>query len=178
MTVQRTLHVLFPEVTAKWEFRLDDDTDLDRKILQYFIWSLPWPNCQGLSPRDIKRMERASVVVAFQPPWILSPQDIKEFARCRSVSPIRSDSNHTQWAAKWQFPAYRALGNAFAIDELRSEERAWAKVHLLARMCQDFAEKSSYGIPVSSGTLRGLFWHHTINGYLACSPKVRSWNTM
>ncbi|KAK7467104.1 hypothetical protein VKT23_004164 [Stygiomarasmius scandens] len=110
MTVQRTLHVLFPEVTAKWEFRLDDDTDLDRKILQYFIWSLPWPNSQGLSPRDIKRMERASVVVAFQPPWILSPQDIKEFARCRS------------------FPAYRALGNAFAIDELRSEERAWAKL--------------------------------------------------
>ncbi|KAF5365751.1 hypothetical protein D9758_003303 [Tetrapyrgos nigripes] len=108
-TVQRTLHVLYPD-TSKWVFKLDDDNDLDRKILQHFTWTLPWLEYQGLSADDISRIERASVVVAFQPPWILSPQDIKEFARCRS------------------FPAYRAPGNAFAIEDLRSEERAWAKL--------------------------------------------------
>jgi hypothetical protein len=90
MTVQRTLHILFPEVTSKWVFKLDDDNDLDRKIFQYFIWTLPWLENQGISVDDINRIERASVIVAFQPPWILSPQDIKEFARCRSVSPMRS----------------------------------------------------------------------------------------
>ncbi|KAJ6496653.1 hypothetical protein C8R47DRAFT_973464 [Mycena vitilis] len=103
MTVQRTIHILYPE-SYPWEFRLCDDDGNDRKMFQYFIWSGPIPHEEMALDIDHK-----SVLVAFQPPWILSEQDIKEFSQCRS------------------FPPFRVPGNAFP-TRLESKERLWAKI--------------------------------------------------
>ncbi|KAJ7658722.1 hypothetical protein DFH06DRAFT_1327289 [Mycena polygramma] len=103
MTVQRTIHILYPD-SYPWEFRLCDDDDNDRKMFQYFMWSGPVPH-EGMA-LDI---DHKSVLVAFQPPWILSEQDIKEFSQCRS------------------FPPFRVPGNAFP-TRLESKERLWAKI--------------------------------------------------
>ncbi|KAJ7774799.1 hypothetical protein B0H16DRAFT_74878 [Mycena metata] len=107
MTVQRIMHLLYPE-TRRWGFSLNDDNDSDRKIFQYFVWSLPAPE-EGIAPAMLAEIGRKSIVVAFQPPWILSEQDIKEFSQCRS------------------FPPYRLPGNAFPTG-LESKERLWAKI--------------------------------------------------
>ncbi|KAJ7109350.1 hypothetical protein C8R44DRAFT_284984 [Mycena epipterygia] len=106
MTVQRTIHLLYPE-TRSWGFILNDENDSDRKIFQYFMWSLS-PQ-EEMTPARVAEIGRKSVVVAFQPPWILSEQDIKEFSQCRS------------------FPPFRVPGNAFPTP-LESKERLWAKI--------------------------------------------------
>ncbi|KAJ7172503.1 hypothetical protein C8R46DRAFT_1161910 [Mycena filopes] len=107
MTVQRIIHLLYPETRA-WGFTLNDENDNDRKIFQYFVWSLPTTE-EGMGAAMLAEIGRKSIVVAFQPPWILSEQDIKEFSECRS------------------FPPFRAPGNAFP-KELDSRERLWAKL--------------------------------------------------
>ncbi|KAJ7940665.1 hypothetical protein B0H13DRAFT_2226032 [Mycena leptocephala] len=107
MTVQRTIHLLYPE-TRPWGFILGDENDSDRKIFQYFMWTLSAPD-EAMAPARLAEIGRRSVVVAFQPPWILSEQDIKEFSQCRS------------------FPPFRVPGNAFP-TELESKERLWAKI--------------------------------------------------
>ncbi|KAJ7275365.1 hypothetical protein B0H12DRAFT_1199468 [Mycena haematopus] len=106
MTVQRVMHILYP-ATQSWGFFLCDENDNDRKIFQYFMWSLP-PD-EGRAPETPTHVGRKSIVVAFQPPWILSEQDIKEFSKCRS------------------FPPFRMPGNAFPTP-LESKERLWGKI--------------------------------------------------
>ncbi|KAJ7632591.1 hypothetical protein FB45DRAFT_508821 [Roridomyces roridus] len=107
MTVQRAIHVVYPE-TRPWAFVLSDENDEDRKLFQYFMWTLPLSEEETTQERLVE-VGRRSVVVAFQPPWILSEQDIKEFAECRS------------------FPPFRVPGNAFPTP-LESKERLWAKI--------------------------------------------------
>jgi hypothetical protein len=92
MTVQRTIHLLYPE-TRPWGFILGDENDSDRKIFQYFMWTLSAPD-EAMAPARLAEIGRRSVVVAFQPPWILSEQDIKEFSQCRSVC------NHARFLIK------------------------------------------------------------------------------
>jgi len=106
MTVQRIIHLLYP-ATQRWGFFLCDGNDSDRKIFQFFMWSRP-PN-EGMSPEELVKIGNKSIVVAFQPPWILSEQDIKEFSQCRS------------------FPPFRVPGNAFPTP-LESKERLWGKI--------------------------------------------------
>ncbi|KAJ7709933.1 hypothetical protein B0H17DRAFT_1191069 [Mycena rosella] len=107
MTVQRTIHLLYPE-TRPWGFILSDENDSDRKIFQYFMWTLS-PLDEQMPPARLAEIGHKSVVVAFQPPWILSEQDIREFSQCRS------------------FPPFRVPGNAFP-TLLESKERLWAKI--------------------------------------------------
>lgn len=83
MTVQRAIHLLYPD-TDQWGFTLNDENDQDRKLFQNFIWTLRNPESTG-PQATMKRIGMRSVVVAFQPPWILSEQDLKEFSECRSV---------------------------------------------------------------------------------------------
>lgn len=83
MTVQRAMHLLYP-TTRPWAFFLCDDNDNDRKIFQYFMWSLP-PSEEAMTQEKLAQIGRKSVVIAFQPPWILSERDIYEFSQCRSV---------------------------------------------------------------------------------------------
>ncbi|KAF9069660.1 hypothetical protein BDP27DRAFT_1222193 [Rhodocollybia butyracea] len=108
MTVQRIIHLLKP-TTQNWSFSLADDREVDRKIFQYYMWSLPDRTLERLDENSRRAAQYASVVVAFQPPWILSMQDIKEFAKCRS------------------FPPFREPGNAFP-SRLNSTHRLWAKL--------------------------------------------------
>jgi len=74
-TVQSIVHLLYPQ-TRKGRFILTRSQDEDADIFQHFTWSttdFAQPDC------------RNSAVIAFQPPWILSEQDIREFSECRSV---------------------------------------------------------------------------------------------
>ncbi|CAK5277427.1 unnamed protein product, partial [Mycena citricolor] len=81
MTVQRIIHLIFPD-TLSWEFRLETDFDVDGKLFRQFVWTKTLPEEETI-PAEVSRK---SLVVAFQPPWILSEQDIKDFAACRTVS--------------------------------------------------------------------------------------------
>ncbi|KAJ7343511.1 hypothetical protein DFH08DRAFT_229263 [Mycena albidolilacea] len=107
MTVQRAMHLLYP-ATRPWAFFLCDDNDNDRKIFQYFMWSLP-PSEEAMTQEKLAQIGRKSVVIAFQPPWILSERDIYEFSQCRS------------------FPPFRVPGNAYPTN-LESKERLWGKI--------------------------------------------------
>ncbi|KAF9267773.1 hypothetical protein L218DRAFT_954968 [Marasmius fiardii PR-910] len=109
-TVQRTMHLLHPEL-KKWQFFLPDDyhSPGDIGIFQHFMWSPSVEETRRLNPAELRAAERKQVVVAFQPPWVLSPQDMKAFVRCRS------------------YPTYRAPGHIYPTD-LQSEERLWGKL--------------------------------------------------
>lgn len=86
MTVQRTLHLLFPEQTANWNFSLVDDAeDRDRKVYQHFLWSFSGEGKPTVFT-PLGNISRYPLVVAFQPPWILSAQDMLEFSECRAAS--------------------------------------------------------------------------------------------
>ncbi|KAF8628442.1 hypothetical protein AX15_003958 [Amanita polypyramis BW_CC] len=110
MTIQRTLHLIHP-ASRPWSFSLQDSTDKDRDIFRYFTWNYQahphtLEEVYGITRRDIGRY---SVVLAFQPPWVLSYQDLKEFSGCRS------------------FPPYLLPGNAFPTS-FESKDRLWAKL--------------------------------------------------
>lgn len=98
--VQHVVHFLCPQ-SKGWRFILGNDCDGDESIFQYFTWST--------MDLDSPMNARNSAIIAFQPPWILSEQDMREFSECRS------------------FPPFRKLGNAFPIS-LQSKERLWAKI--------------------------------------------------
>ena len=80
-TVQDVVHLLYPQ-SRGWRFNLGNDCDGDEHIFRYFTWSTT-----GLDSA------MNSAVIAFQPPWILSEQDIKEFSECRSVSTVACTPN-------------------------------------------------------------------------------------
>ncbi|PFH54379.1 hypothetical protein AMATHDRAFT_135346 [Amanita thiersii Skay4041] len=112
MTIQRALHLIHGPSNF-WGFSLHDDNDKDRNIFQHFHWgwSLPQNEDLGGSEDTVskRRIGRHSVVIAFQPPWVLSHQDITEFSQCRS------------------FPPYLLPGNAFPTS-FESKHRLWAKL--------------------------------------------------
>lgn len=86
VTVQRILHLINSR-TERWGFKRTHDTSSDRDLLQYFLWSkLEGPASTPLT-QDMRLMiQNKSVIVAYQPPWVLSPHDMKQFANCE-VSP-------------------------------------------------------------------------------------------
>ncbi|KAF5391435.1 hypothetical protein D9757_001914 [Collybiopsis confluens] len=108
MTVQRIIHLLHPD-THTWSFELMEERDLDRKILRYYMWTVPEDVIERVSEEHRRSIQKSSVVVAFQPPWVLSTQDIKEFASCSS------------------FPPFIQPGNAYP-TQLNSTHRLWAKI--------------------------------------------------
>lgn len=77
-TVQSAMHAAFPEAMNNYRFYLVNDLqDLDKDLFRVASWS----------KRD-SGMTR--LVIAFQPPWILSDKDITMFQECASV---RTDMN-------------------------------------------------------------------------------------
>jgi hypothetical protein len=122
-TVQSTIHINYPSL-LDWRFNLINDLqDPDKDIYQYFCWST---DLHGTPDPDGGN----ALLVAFQPPWILSDQDIKEFSECRSVC-----HNRISHACSYghiisrtpQFPPYRQAGNVYPTT-LDSQHRVWAKV--------------------------------------------------
>ncbi|TFK42607.1 hypothetical protein BDQ12DRAFT_676485 [Crucibulum laeve] len=99
--VQDVLHLAFPE-TREWSFQWNDTSEPDSHIFQHFTWT---PS----ESYDPALAQTRSVVVAVQPPWILSDMDFKQFARCKT------------------FPPCRASGTAFSTP-LQSHHRVWAKL--------------------------------------------------
>ncbi|KAJ6548199.1 hypothetical protein DFH09DRAFT_629631 [Mycena vulgaris] len=108
MTVQRTLHLVFPAQTADWSFSLVDDAeDRDRKVFQHFLWGYSGAGSPTVFT-PLGNIPRYPLVVAFQPPWILSAQDMLEFSDCRT------------------FPRFTI--NDGRLAGLDGKERLWAKV--------------------------------------------------
>lgn len=65
-----------------WRFILQDEDEIDDHILKYYMWtSDDFPKTS---------ISEQSVVLVVQPPWILSAEDLDEFAGCRTVSSFRS----------------------------------------------------------------------------------------
>ncbi len=82
VTVQRILHLVDPR-THRWGFRRIHERDVDREIMQFFLWSKhEGPGSTPLSLDMRLMVQSKSVIVAFQPPWVLSPRDMKQFATC------------------------------------------------------------------------------------------------
>lgn len=80
-TTQRVMHLSCPQ-TRDWRFDEDDDeNDRDGRLFRHYLWTLP-----NNDPVQNLEVAKRSVVVAFQPPWILSPKDLESFADCRVVS--------------------------------------------------------------------------------------------
>ncbi|KAG9226335.1 hypothetical protein CCMSSC00406_0003214 [Pleurotus cornucopiae] len=82
-TTQRIMHILFAS-TLDWGFHPGHNNDDDKELFDYFLWTK-----NSFSPEEAFEVGYHSVLVAYQPPWILSPQDMKEFASCRSVCQCR-----------------------------------------------------------------------------------------
>ncbi|KIM85232.1 hypothetical protein PILCRDRAFT_817232 [Piloderma croceum F 1598] len=69
-TVQRTMHLVYPE-TKNWKFVHNDVIDIDKDIFDHFQW------------KDRNDPQNSRLVVVVQPPWILSPQDVQNFQECQ-----------------------------------------------------------------------------------------------
>ena len=78
---------MIPEyVEAKsWNFCTGNYTrDVDESIFRYYIW-------KDTKPRDYTRYNKAtSLIVAYQPPYILAPRDFEQFVQTKNVSIIFS----------------------------------------------------------------------------------------
>ncbi|KAL0946926.1 hypothetical protein HGRIS_013087 [Hohenbuehelia grisea] len=102
-TVQRILHLVFPQ-THGWGFVQNDSSDRDKRIFEYFMWTNT-----AVEIDDAKRYGDRSVLIAYQPPWVLSRQDMKEFASSKAMPPFRAEGH-------------------FYPTPLQSNERLWAKI--------------------------------------------------
>lgn len=100
-TTQSALHSMFPQ-TRDYGFNLvPDPENVDKDLFQYFSWSAG-------DTLDLHSTSR--LTVAFQPPWILSDKDIKQFSRCKS------------------FPPFRKAGDAYPTQLADSKYRLWGKM--------------------------------------------------
>lgn len=75
-SAQRLFHILYPD-NLDWKFKLNQTSDNDQSIFDYFLWTR--------TPQDGSPTQDG-LVVAYQPPWILSQADFEEFVTCSSVS--------------------------------------------------------------------------------------------
>ncbi|KAL0948399.1 hypothetical protein HGRIS_010981 [Hohenbuehelia grisea] len=106
MTVQHILHIVYPHETAEWRFIEREDTDSNSKIFNYFVWdslTAHFGDVHG-GPRPL--------LLACQPPWVLSPRDMTDFVECK-WDPYSSTISD----------AYRAPG---AADN--TSQKVWAKL--------------------------------------------------
>jgi hypothetical protein len=69
------MHLAYPE-TSNWRFVHSEVVDVDKDIFRHFEW------------KDWNQSQSTRLIVAVQPPWVLSPQDLLNFQGCQSVQPI------------------------------------------------------------------------------------------
>ncbi|TRM59362.1 hypothetical protein BD626DRAFT_508096 [Schizophyllum amplum] len=116
LTVQRIMHVLFYDATKGHSFQ-HGPTDQDSSIFRYLLWA-PALEGEGIDgPQNttmlIERFRR-SVLVAVQPPWILSDQDIRNFADLRHFPPFHGIEPR--------------VGEKPEPSDLEGKQRIWAKL--------------------------------------------------
>lgn len=82
-TAQRVIQ-MSPEYhhTREWGFTFPDVMrDADSNLFRFFMWEKT--TITAGSSKDLDPF--CSLVVAYQPPWILSPRDIDQFVQTRRV---------------------------------------------------------------------------------------------
>ncbi|KAJ2916015.1 hypothetical protein MD484_g4381, partial [Candolleomyces efflorescens] len=106
-TVARILHLSLPE-TCDWAFRpaAQSHIELDPELFSYYTWS---PRTLPSDYSIAKAMERKRMLVAIQPPWILTLRDLEQFAGSRCFPPFVVPGPE-------DFPSYS------------SKDRLWAKM--------------------------------------------------
>ncbi|KAJ7874938.1 hypothetical protein B0H14DRAFT_3550908 [Mycena olivaceomarginata] len=121
MTVQRTLYLLFPQDTANWSF-------LSTQIARISGPGKPtmYDAALGPVPRDL-------IIVLFQPPWVLSEQDIHEFSgferqvwdtyaisktRCFVLDVLRPLGGFGVFSEVWVSPSYLSVTFVLALFQL------------------------------------------------------------
>lgn len=110
-TVKRIMHLCIPE-TRGWTFNNPQHrSEADSEIFHYYLWSPRRPtNLAAQDPtRDADGAAVKSLLIAVQPPWILSECDMKEFAACKS------------------FPPFMMPGHAYSTP-LVNKYKIWAKL--------------------------------------------------
>jgi len=162
------MHLLNPELQS-WQFYTPEERlrPEDTNLFQHFIWGSPADDFSSLVPTHTlaESDRRKQVVVAYQPPWILSPTDLKEFTTRRSVSDLYFLSRgptHTKAflvphiPCTWSRLSYRnrKLRTCLGAGELNFS-RNWPVTDI--RSCGIFALLE---------TLAGLYSHHITNGSL------------
>jgi hypothetical protein len=108
------MHLVYPE-TQNWRFTPSEIADVDKDIFKHFEW------------KDWSQSQSTRLVVAVQPPWIVSPQDLINFVKCQSVWPILICVYDMLTLAHSisQFPACKG-----GDSDLKSVFRLWGKVCL------------------------------------------------
>ena len=108
-TVQAVLHMIpeYREVIRNYSFTPNDIMrDEDQHIFRYFMWERSTDDADPVSKGS---EPPGKFVLAYQPPWILSPRDIELFAdkRLKSLPPCEPpdgaeqqqyNSTHRLWA--------------------------------------------------------------------------------
>ena len=115
-SAQRLLHILFPD-TRQWKFKQQEGFDVDCKFFGYFLWTKTQRYDQG---------SQNAVVLAYQPPWILSQTDFEGFIKCGSVNMLSSYKDK-YW--NLQLPPHMPSGHLYPSD-LPSKHKIWAKVSI------------------------------------------------
>lgn len=122
-TVQRIIELMpiYRALEESWTFTLSEDfTERDYGLLRYFIWN---------KLNSIGVPEKSSLILVHQPPWILSPEDIRQFTLTKSVSTYVNLL--TICSINKRYLQLRML-NRMALNDDKgrytSSERLWAKV--------------------------------------------------
>ncbi|KAF4608445.1 hypothetical protein EYR40_000790 [Pleurotus pulmonarius] len=121
MTTQRIMHIVFTS-TLDWGFRPGNNNDGDKELFDYFLWTK-----KSFSPQEAPEVGYHSVLVAYQPPWILSPQDMKEFVSCRSVCRCRLFAQKVN-----PFKVLNAYGRSCGILVLQITADGFASQHTIS----------------------------------------------
>ncbi|KAG2120911.1 uncharacterized protein F5147DRAFT_12930 [Suillus discolor] len=99
-TVQRVFHIMFP-ATKDWGFAMLDDHGCDEENFKTFHWTDV--------NQDHPDIHDLSVVVACQPPWIMSDEFMRQFTQLRSLPegtkrPLRGKER--LWGKLWDTCAH------------------------------------------------------------------------
>ena len=128
VTVQRLLHLVEAD-TLRWRFKRVHEKDPDQDIFQYFMWTYGQSGASTpLSQESMEQIATKSVIVAFQPPWILSRADMEQFSKA-TVRYLIIERLDSLTSAKFI---------NLESNDLSSKDRLWGKVpffFILFKLC-------------------------------------------
>ncbi|KZT26223.1 hypothetical protein NEOLEDRAFT_1063653 [Neolentinus lepideus HHB14362 ss-1] len=104
-TVQRIVHLAWPDV-CDWRVQRVKTEDKDCDLFRHFYWTR-----KDTAGRQDDDLGLHSAVLAFQPPWILTRQDLQAFIRCQLLPSFET-----------------VLEQEDGDDGYKSEQRLWARI--------------------------------------------------
>ncbi|TDL27451.1 hypothetical protein BD410DRAFT_421136 [Rickenella mellea] len=105
-SAQRIIQMLpaFTDESTHWTMERPEVPDNDHSIFRHFAWTKSQDADSGLDPCD----PTCSLVLSYQPPWVLSPQDFKQVTNLRAFPLIdlhkknqRLNSAERVWGKLW-----------------------------------------------------------------------------